>query len=44
MLAAPWLGVPYAAAWGLALACGFALRSAAIRWEWGLPNYDETRQ
>jgi uncharacterized membrane protein YeiH len=43
MLAASWLGLPDAAAWGLAFACGFVLRSAAIHWEWGLPSYDEAR-
>lgn len=43
MLAVPWLGVPDAAAWGLAFTCGFALRSAAIRWEWGLPSYGGER-
>lgn len=43
MLVAPWLGVPDAAAWSLAFACGFALRSAAIRWEWGLPSYGGER-
>jgi len=35
------LGVPDTAAWGLAFACGFALRAAAIRWEWGLPSYGQ---
>lgn len=34
-----WLGVPESWAWTLAFACGFALRAAAIRWEWGLPSY-----
>ena len=38
-LAAPLPGVPDAWVWALAMACGFALRSAAIRWEWGLPEY-----
>lgn len=38
-LAARWLGVADAAVWGIAFACGFALRAAAIRWEWGLPSY-----
>jgi len=37
--AAPWLGVPAQAAWALGFACGFGLRSAAIRWSWGLPSY-----
>lgn len=44
VLAAPMLGVPDGAAWSLAFACGFALRSAAIRWEWGLPSYGEGRE
>lgn len=39
MLAVPWLGVDEAWVWGAAFVCGFALRSAAIRWEWGLPSY-----
>ncbi|MBY0342436.1 MAG: trimeric intracellular cation channel family protein [Sphingomonadales bacterium] len=39
MLAGHTLGLPDAAAWGIAFACGFALRSAAIHWEWGLPSY-----
>jgi uncharacterized membrane protein YeiH len=38
-ISAGWLGAPAGAAWALAFACGFALRSAAIRWEWGLPSY-----
>jgi uncharacterized membrane protein YeiH len=38
-LAAPYLGIPESWAWALAFACGFALRAAAIRWEWGLPSY-----
>lgn len=33
------IGVPVGTAWTVAFACGFALRSAAIRWEWGLPSY-----
>ena len=33
------LGLPDGIAWGIAFLCGFALRSAAIRWEWGLPSY-----
>jgi len=41
MLAAPLIGAPDQAAWIAAFACGFALRSAAIRWEWGLPSYGE---
>lgn len=36
---ARWLGIDDAAAWGVAFACGFTLRAAAIRWEWGLPSY-----
>jgi uncharacterized membrane protein YeiH len=43
VIAAPHLGLPDAAAWGLAFACGFGLRSAAIRWEWGLPSYSGGR-
>ncbi|MFN4098024.1 MAG: trimeric intracellular cation channel family protein, partial [Sphingomonas sp.] len=39
MTAAPWLGTADEVAWGLAFACGFALRAVAIRWEWGLPGY-----
>ena len=39
MLAAPHLGLAESAAWGIAFACGFALRAVAIRWEWGLPSY-----
>ena len=39
--AARWLGAPDELALALAFACGFALRSAAIRWEWGLPSYGE---
>jgi uncharacterized membrane protein YeiH len=39
MAAAPLLGVRDAWVWSVAFACGFALRSAAIRWEWGLPSY-----
>ncbi len=39
MLTAPLLGLPDAAAWSIAFASGFALRAAAIRWEWGLPSY-----
>ena len=37
------LGIPGEVAWGVAFACGFALRSAAIRWEWGLPSYGTER-
>lgn len=44
MLAAPALGVADSAAWTLAFVCGFALRAAAIRWEWGLPSYDADRK
>lgn len=39
MVAAPLLGIGDAWVWGAAFASGFALRSAAIRWEWGLPSY-----
>jgi uncharacterized membrane protein YeiH len=39
MLATPWLGLAGSAVWAIAFACGFALRAAAIRWEWGLPSY-----
>ena len=38
-LAAPLIGVPSQWAWALGFACGFTLRAAAIRWEWGLPSY-----
>ena len=41
VMVAPWLGVDDAWAWGLGFVCGFALRTAAIRWEWGLPSYGE---
>jgi uncharacterized membrane protein YeiH len=39
MLAAPLLGLDKEWAWATAFVCGFALRTAAIRWEWGLPSY-----
>ena len=39
ILAAASLGLDKAWAWGLAFTCGFALRTAAIRWEIGLPSY-----
>lgn len=39
MAAAGLLGMPNLWVWAAAFACGFALRSAAIRWEWGLPSY-----
>lgn len=39
MLAAPLIGVPDQWVWFAGFACGFALRAAAIRWEWGLPSY-----
>lgn len=39
MLAAPQFGIAKEWAWVVGFACGFALRSAAIRWEWGLPSY-----
>jgi uncharacterized membrane protein YeiH len=38
-ITAPFTGLPDAAVWTVAFAAGFALRSAAIRWEWGLPGY-----
>jgi uncharacterized membrane protein YeiH len=44
MLAAPLFGMADVAAWALAFICGFALRSAAIRWEWGLPSYAGDRE
>lgn len=37
-------GLPEGWAWALAFASGFALRSAAIRWEWGLPSYGESHE
>lgn len=39
MLAARHMGLPDSWAWAAAFACGFALRTAAIRWEIGLPGY-----
>ena len=39
VLAAPWVGVSPQIAWATGFVCGFALRTAAIRWEWGLPSY-----
>ena len=39
VLAAPLIGVPSQWAWALGFVCGFTLRAAAIRWEWGLPSY-----
>jgi uncharacterized membrane protein YeiH len=39
ILASAWLGLPEGWAWGVAFACAFTLRTAAIRWEWGLPSY-----
>ncbi|MDC8754722.1 trimeric intracellular cation channel family protein [Erythrobacter sp. sf7] len=39
MLAAPLLGIDKEWAWTAGFACGFTLRAAAIRWEWGLPSY-----
>lgn len=41
MVAVPVLGVADQWVWGAGFACGFALRAAAIRWEWGLPSYGE---
>jgi uncharacterized membrane protein YeiH len=43
VIVAPMLGLPDGAAWAIAFACGFGLRSAAIRWEWGLPSYSAGR-
>lgn len=39
MLATRPFGLPDSWAWGIAFACGFALRAAAIRWQIGLPSY-----
>ena len=39
MQIAGWLNLINAAIWGIAFLAGFALRSAAIRFEWGLPSY-----
>ncbi|MFN4019456.1 MAG: trimeric intracellular cation channel family protein [Erythrobacter sp.] len=39
MIAAPRLAMADEGAWAIAFTCGFALRAAAIRWEWGLPAY-----
>jgi uncharacterized membrane protein YeiH len=39
MLGAPLLGIDKEWAWAAGFVCGFALRTAAIRWEWGLPSY-----
>lgn len=39
MLAAPLLGMGDTWVWAAAFASGFALRSAAIHWQWGLPSY-----
>ncbi len=39
MLGAEALDVPKSWAWAVAFVCGFALRSAAIHWEIGLPTY-----
>ena len=41
VFAAPWLDVSAQWAWAAGFVCGFALRTAAIRWEWGLPSYGE---
>lgn len=41
VLAARAAGLPDTAAWAIAFVAGFALRAAAIRWEWGLPSYGE---
>ncbi len=42
VMAAPPLGVPQEWVWGAGFICGFALRAAAIRLEWGLPSYGGT--
>jgi uncharacterized membrane protein YeiH len=39
MSLAPLTGWPNHWAWAAGFSCGFALRAAAIRWEWGLPSY-----
>jgi len=39
MAAAPLLGLGAPLVWGAGFASGFALRAAAIRWQWGLPAY-----
>ena len=39
MAMAPRFGLLDGAVWGIAFAAGFALRSAAIQWELGLPSY-----
>ena len=39
MAAAPLLGLGAPPVWGAGFASGFALRAAAIRWQWGLPAY-----
>ncbi len=44
MLVAPQLGIATEWAWVMGFVCGFALRSAAIRWEWGLPSYGSERE
>lgn len=44
MAATSLLGLPDIWVWGTAFASGFALRSAAIRWEWGLPSYGEREE
>jgi uncharacterized membrane protein YeiH len=35
-------GIDNPIVWGTAWIAGFALRSAAIRWQIALPSYDET--
>jgi uncharacterized membrane protein YeiH len=42
MLVVRQIGLGDSWAWGLAFACGFALRAAAIRWAIGLPSYRAT--
>lgn len=43
MLGAEALDIPKSWAWAVAFVCGFALRSAAIHWEIGLPSYTTTK-
>ncbi len=42
MLAAPHLGLPDMAVWGIAFAAGYALRVAAVVWHISLPSYRES--
>jgi uncharacterized membrane protein YeiH len=41
---APLTGWPEQWGWVAGFASGFALRTAAIRWEWGLPSYSVTAE